>query len=139
MREILMKTNLTPNTKFALPPPVTTHSRHMTPVSAQAKAYTADVMNERRRTSVSCNNSCRAVNIAKVWETWHRNEKMSVERRWIKHLGVGAPHGVQCEEGEQRSMGLPPKASDYRECQGQRWEMEDKKVYSALLVETSDV
>ena len=70
----MMITNLTPNTKFALPPQVITHSHHMTPVRAQAKAYTAEVMKERRIKSVSCNSSCRAVNMAKVWETYKKGK-----------------------------------------------------------------
>ena len=79
----MMKTNLTPNTKFALPPPVITHSHHMTPVRAQAKAYTAEVIKERRIKSVSCNSSCRAVNMAKVWETYEisENEPFKPQKR----------------------------------------------------------
>jgi hypothetical protein len=62
--------HLTPNTKFAFPPPTMTHSHHITPVNAQAKAYMAEVMNDKRMKSVSGSSSCRAENMAKVWETW---------------------------------------------------------------------
>jgi hypothetical protein len=49
--------DLTPNTKFALPPPVTTHSHHMTPLRAHANAYMAEVIKERRIKSVCCRSS----------------------------------------------------------------------------------